>query len=64
MKLMPESSAWWIMRIDSSWSAVPQAPNIMAPRHKGLTFTPVRPSVRYSIGLMVATHPCKSLGEP
>ena len=49
MKLIPASSAWWMMRMDSSWSRSPQAPNIIAPRHRGLTFTPVRPSVRSSM---------------
>ena len=38
-----------MMRIDSSWSRSPQAPNIIAPRQSGLTFTPVRPSVRCSM---------------
>src|SRR3954447_4090658 len=43
MKLTPASSAAWMMRIDSSWSGLPQEPNIMAPRHSSLTETPVRP---------------------
>jgi hypothetical protein len=46
MKLMPASSALWMMRMLSSWSGLPQAPNIMAPRHSGLTLVPVLPSVR------------------
>src|SRR5215218_8756921 len=46
MKLIPASSAAWMMRIDSSWSGSPQAPNIIAPRHSLLTETPVRPSWR------------------
>src|SRR5215218_1698482 len=46
MKLMPASSARWMIRIDSSWSVSPQAPNIIAPRQSGLTLTPVCPSVR------------------
>jgi hypothetical protein len=50
MKLMPASSARWMMRIDSSWSGLPQAPNIIAPRHSLLTETPVRPSWRCSMG--------------
>ena len=37
-----------MIRIDSSWSGLPQAPNIIAPRQSGLTSTPVRPSGRYS----------------
>src|SRR4051794_29841869 len=49
MKLIPASSARWMMRIDWSWSGSPQAPNIIAPRQSGLTLTPVLPSVRYSI---------------
>src|SRR6188768_852340 len=49
MKLIPASSARWMIRIESSWSVLPQAPNIIAPRHSGLTWTPVLPSVRYSI---------------
>src|SRR6476469_6664709 len=46
MKLIPASSARWMIAMDSSWSGLPQAPNIMAPRQSGLTLTPVRPSVR------------------
>src|SRR4051794_33963667 len=34
----------------SSWSLVPQSPNIMVPRHSLLTWTPVRPSGRSSMG--------------
>ena len=50
MKLMPASSAAWMILTESSWSGLPHAPNIMAPRHSGLTLTPVRPSVRWFIG--------------
>src|SRR4051794_763680 len=46
---MPASSARWMIRTESSWSVLPQAPNIIAPRHSGLTCTPVRPSGRISI---------------
>src|SRR5215470_14307885 len=46
MKLMPASSARWMIAIESSWSVLPQPPNIMAPRQRGLTCTPVRPSGR------------------
>jgi hypothetical protein len=46
MKLMPPSSARWMIRTPSSWSVLPQAPNIIAPRHSGLTFTPVPASGR------------------
>src|SRR3954453_15347064 len=46
MKLMPASRAAWMMRTDSSWSVLPQAPNIIAPRHSGLTLTPVLPKLR------------------
>src|SRR3954471_4222045 len=49
MKLIPASSARWMIRIESSWSVLPQAPNIIAPRHSGLTWTPVRPSARLSM---------------
>src|SRR6476660_36924 len=49
MKLIPASSAAWMIRIDVSWSGSPQAPNIIAPRHSGLTLTPVLPRLRYSI---------------
>ena len=38
-----------MIRIDSSWSGLPQAPNIIAPRHILLTETPVRPSGRCSM---------------
>src|SRR4051812_30228284 len=43
---MPASSAAWMMRIDSSWSVLPHSPNIIAPRHSGLTLTPVLPKLR------------------
>src|SRR4051794_37880129 len=46
MKLMPASSAAWMIRIDSSWSVLPHWPNIIAPRQSGLTFTPVLPKLR------------------
>src|SRR6478609_2063270 len=49
MKLMPASRARWMMRVASARSSLPQGPNIMAPRQRGLTCTPVRPSGRYSI---------------
>jgi hypothetical protein len=49
MKSMPASSAAWMIRIESSWSGLPQAPNIIAPRHSLLTETPVRPSGRCSM---------------
>src|SRR3954469_2740328 len=48
-KLMPASSARWMIRIESLWSVLPQAPNIIAPRQSGLTCTPVRPSGRISM---------------
>src|SRR5580700_10234929 len=35
--------------IASSWSGLPNAPNIIAPRHSWLTETPVRPRGRYSM---------------
>src|SRR3954453_20888449 len=49
MKLIPASSARWIVRTLSSWSVLPHAPNIIAPRQSGLTWTPVEPSTRYSM---------------
>src|SRR5512139_1262691 len=49
MKLMPASSARSMIAIDLSWSVSPHAPNIIAPRHIGLTFTPVVPSSRSSM---------------
>src|SRR5688500_5963349 len=49
MKLMPASSARWIIRVASARSSLPQGPNIIAPRHRGLTRTPVRPRGRYSM---------------
>ena len=54
MKLIPASSAAWMIRIESSWSGLPQAPNIIAPRQSGLTSTPVRPSCRCSTTRRVA----------
>jgi hypothetical protein len=46
MKLIPASSARWMMRVESSWSVLPQAPNIIVPRQSFETWTPVRPSGR------------------
>src|SRR5690348_17339729 len=46
---MPASRARWMMRIESSWSVLPQAPNIIVPRQSCETWTPVRPSGRYSM---------------
>src|SRR3954447_17477749 len=46
---MPASSAAWMIRVDLSWSGSPHAPNIIAPRHSGLTWTPVLPRLRYSM---------------
>jgi hypothetical protein len=46
IRLMPASSALWMMRIESSWSGLPMAPNIMAPSAYGLIWIPVRPRVR------------------
>ena len=55
-----------MIAIDSSWSGLPQAPNIIAPRQSGLTFMPVRPSVRYCmIGLLElrgAIHVLREVG--
>jgi hypothetical protein len=31
MKLIPASNALWMIRIESSWSELPTAPNIIAP---------------------------------
>src|SRR3954452_7124535 len=45
-KLIPASSARWMMRMESARSSLPQGPNIIAPRQSGLTWTPVRPSGR------------------
>src|SRR4051812_36691176 len=49
MKLMPASSARWMIAIDLSWSVSPQAPNIIAPRQSGLTWTPVVPRLLISM---------------
>src|SRR3954453_9233249 len=62
MKFTPASSAALMMAALSSWSGLPQAPNIMAPRHSGLTFTPVRPKVRYFT--CVLPHPVDLPGHP
>jgi hypothetical protein len=49
MKVIPASRAAWMIRIESLWSGLPQAPNIIAPRHSLLTETPVRPRLRCSM---------------
>jgi hypothetical protein len=41
--------------IASSWSELPNAPNIIAPRHIWLTEMPVRPSGRYSMMNLLAS---------
>jgi hypothetical protein len=46
-KLMPASSAAWMIRTLSSWSVLPMAPNIIVPRQWTLTSMPVPPSTRY-----------------
>src|SRR5512132_318536 len=56
MKLIPESRARWMIRMLSSWSLLPQSPNIMAPRQNLLTETPVRPSGRCSISCSLCQH--------
>src|ERR1700757_4666725 len=56
-KLMPASSAAWMMRMLSSWSVLPKDPNIIAPRHRGLTLMPVRPRVRYSMSAEASQRP-------
>src|SRR5215218_6966547 len=52
-KLIPASSARSMMRIESSWSGLPQAPNIIVPRQSFETWTPVRPSGRYSTEMLL-----------
>src|SRR5690242_4247405 len=49
MKLIPASRARWMTWMPASWSGSPQAPNIIAPRQRGLTLTPVVPSSRSSM---------------
>src|SRR5688572_8226406 len=49
MKLMPFSSAACTMAIESC--SVVLRPNIIVPRHSGLTLTPVRPRLQYSMGV-------------
>src|SRR5581483_2556202 len=44
----------------SSWSLLPQSPNIIAPRQRGLTRTPVLPSVRISM-VWTLRHQAKAL---
>src|SRR3954452_8180799 len=61
MKLTPASRAAWMMRIDSPWSGSPQAPNIIVPRQSFETWTPVRPSGRYSIALGLRDRPAEGL---
>ncbi len=57
MKLMPASSAWWMIPTDVSWSGSPHAPNIMAPRQRGLTCIPVRPRLLCSMPLQPRPGP-------
>ena len=53
MKLMPPSSAPWMISIDSSWSVLPDAPNIIAPRQKLLTS---RASTRCAASTSASAH--------
>src|SRR4051812_28249465 len=55
MKLIPASSAAWMIRIESSWSGLPHDPNIIAPRQSSLTETPVRPSSRCSMKILLVS---------
>src|SRR5215469_10810943 len=63
-KLMPASSAAWMMRMLSSWSVLPNDPNIIAPRQRGLTLMPVRPRVRYSMPAEASQGPGGLPREP
>jgi hypothetical protein len=54
---MPASRARWMMRTESASSLLPQLPNIIAPRHSGLTETPVRPRILFCIAMMVRLPP-------
>src|SRR4051812_30578174 len=49
MKLMPPSMAARMTRTESSWSGLPQPPNIMVPRAVSLTEMPVEPRNRRGI---------------
>src|SRR4051812_5053548 len=64
MKLIPPSRAAWMMRTESSWSVLPQAPNIIAPRHSGLTCMPVRPSGRCSMTVEPTAVPRAAMVRP
>ena len=55
--VMPASSARWMMRTEVPWSFSPHAPNIIAPRQRGLTIMPVGPRLRGSMRLTVARTP-------
>jgi hypothetical protein len=57
---MPASSARWMMRMESASSLFPHGPNIIAPRHSGLTETPVRPSTLFFIAMTVKPPVCQS----
>src|SRR6267143_3722742 len=49
IKLMPASRAFATIRVDVASSVGP--PNIMVPRHIGEIFRPLRPRLRYCIGV-------------
>src|SRR5881227_3753386 len=46
-----------MIRLESSRARLPQAPNIIAPRQRGLTLTPVRPSNRCSNVCLLDVNP-------
>src|SRR5437588_1044448 len=62
MKLIPPSMAASTMRMHSASSVFPQSPNIMAPKQNALTWTPVRPNVRYCMRL-APFRQCVQLGR-
>src|ERR1700677_4403877 len=55
---MPASRARWMTRMESASSLLPHGPNIMAPRHSGLTETPVRPRIRFCMAMSVSFAGC------
>src|SRR5579862_286077 len=64
MRLMPASSALWMMRAESSGALPMEVANIKAPRAYGLTWMPVRPRARYSMGSLLVVAGTRGMPYP
>src|SRR4051794_16188231 len=56
MALMPASRAAWTMRAQSASVVAPHAPNIIVPRHSGVTDRPDAPRARVGVAISDVGH--------